>query len=188
MGSLGQNPLSAFESVNLENKNRSQQGCIPVGCVPPAAVAGTAGGDLTRSPSTSPLALGLDQIPLNFPLGCGPRPDPPELPPWLWAWTRSPSISPLAVGLETPPPHDQAPPSPPWTEFLTHPSENITLPQTSFAGGNYCLKLKFNHKCCFRNYIISLSLRSDPGHQMGHSLSKINDILVQQTTNDALNV
>ena len=24
---------------------------------------------------------------------------------------------------------------PPWTEFLTHASENITLPQTSFAGG-----------------------------------------------------
>ena len=28
------------------------------------------------------------------------------------------------------------PPPPPWTEFLTHASENITLPQTSFAGGN----------------------------------------------------
>ena len=26
----------------------------------------------TRSPSTSPLGMGLDQIPLNFPLGCGP--------------------------------------------------------------------------------------------------------------------
>ena len=25
---------------------------------------------------------------------------------------------------------------PPWTEFLTHASENITLPQTSFVGGN----------------------------------------------------
>ena len=24
---------------------------------------------------------------------------------------------------------------PPWTEFLTHATENITLPQTSFAGG-----------------------------------------------------
>ena len=23
-----------------------------------------------------------------------------------------------------------------WIEFLTHASENITLPQTSFAGGN----------------------------------------------------
>ena len=55
---------------------------------------------LARSPSTSPLAVGLDQIPLNFPLGCGPGPDPPQLPPWLWASTRSPSTSPLAVGLD----------------------------------------------------------------------------------------
>ena len=28
-------------------------------------------------------------------------------------------------------------PPPPWTEFLTHASENITLPQTSFAGGKF---------------------------------------------------
>ena len=33
----------------------------------------------------------------------------------------------------------QTPPPPPWTEFLTHASENITLPQTSFAGGNKVL-------------------------------------------------
>ena len=39
------------------------------------------------------------QIPLNFPLGCGPG-------------TRSPSISPLAVGLETPRP--DPPKLPPW--------------------------------------------------------------------------
>ena len=26
--------------------------------------------------------------------------------------------------------------TPLWTEFLTHASENISLPQTSFAGGN----------------------------------------------------
>ena len=38
-----------------------------------------------------------------------PRPDPPQLPPWLWAWTRSPSISPLGVGLDQIPP-----PLPPW--------------------------------------------------------------------------
>ena len=29
-------------------------------------------------------------------------PDPPQLPPWVWAWTRSPSTFPLGVGLETP--------------------------------------------------------------------------------------
>ena len=55
----------------------------------------------TRFPSFYTLAVGLDQIPLNFPLGCEPRPDPPQLPPCLvWAWTSSPSISPLAVGLD----------------------------------------------------------------------------------------
>ena len=30
-----------------------------------------------------------------------------------------------------------------WTEFLTHATENITLPQTSFAGGNYMRTLSF---------------------------------------------
>ena len=30
------------------------------------------------------------QIPLNFPLGCGPGPDPPQLTPWVWAWIISP--------------------------------------------------------------------------------------------------
>ena len=39
------------------------------------------------------------------------------------------------------PPQEQAPPPrsrhlPLSTEFLTHAAENITLPQTSFAGGN----------------------------------------------------
>ena len=37
-------------------------------------------------------------------------------------------------------PQNQAPPGTRhphlWTEFLTHVCENITLPQTSFAGGN----------------------------------------------------
>ena len=30
-----------------------------------------------------------------------------------------------------------SPPYPPWTEGMTQACENITLPQTSFAGGNY---------------------------------------------------
>ena len=42
-----------------------------------------------------------------------------------------------------PPPRDQAPLL--WTEFLTHAYENITLPQTSFAGGNKNI-LKTNTK------------------------------------------
>ena len=70
------------------------QECIPVGCVPPAAVGELVliplnfpldvGLDLT--PSISPLGVGLDLIPLNFPLGCGPGSDPPQFPPWVWAW------------------------------------------------------------------------------------------------------
>ena len=48
-------------------------------------------------------------------------------------------------GLHTPPPGPGTPirpdtpetrQPPPWTEFLTHATENITLLQTSFASGN----------------------------------------------------
>ena len=39
------------------------------------------------------------------------------------------------------------PPTPLWTEFLTHASENITLPQTSFAGGNKMSSLQVSHIC-----------------------------------------
>ena len=59
------------------------------------------------------LGGGLNLIPLNFPLGCGPGSDPPQFPPWVWAWIWSPqfppwvwawiwspSISPLGVGLD----------------------------------------------------------------------------------------
>ena len=42
---------------------------------------------------------GLDLIPINFPLGCGPGSYPPQFPPWVWAWTWSPSVSPLGVGV-----------------------------------------------------------------------------------------
>ena len=55
-----------------------EQECIPVGCVLPTAV--TIGGP--------------GWFPLNFSLGCGPGPDLPQLPPWVWAWTRSPSTPP----------------------------------------------------------------------------------------------
>ena len=48
-------------------------------------------------------------------------------------------VSPPAPPSRHPPgadtPQEQTPPPPPWTEFLTHAYENITLPQTSFAGG-----------------------------------------------------
>ena len=80
----------------------------------------------------------------------------PQLPPWVWAW-RPPSgqIPQLPLGCGPgdlqgmlgyhPPPgylqgmlgcHLQCRLGYlPWTEFLTHASENITLPVTSFEGG-----------------------------------------------------
>ena len=53
-------------------------------------------GCLASSPQTSPLGVGLDQIPLKFPLCCGPGPDPLQLPP-------------VGCGPGDPP-QDQAPP------------------------------------------------------------------------------
>ena len=52
--------------------------------------------------SISPLGVGLDLIPLNFPLGCGPGPDPPQFPPWVWAWRGVPPS--WGVSLEGVPP------------------------------------------------------------------------------------
>ena len=55
----------------------------------------------TRSSSCRRAGGGrLDLIPLNFPLGCGPGPDPPQFPPWVWPGPDPPQ--PLGVGLETP--------------------------------------------------------------------------------------
>ena len=61
------------------------------------------GGSL-HPPSGPGRPLGTRDTPLDQ--GDSPRPgrapwaDPPQLPPWLWAWTGSPSTSPLAVGLD----------------------------------------------------------------------------------------
>ena len=48
------------------------------------------------------------------------------------------------------------PPPPPWTEFLTHTSQNIKLPQTSFVGGNHLLVTssfgKSRMPLCFYNW------------------------------------
>ena len=68
-----------FGSINIQE-------CILVGCVAPTASL-SGGGGLASSPSTSPWGI-----------GCEPGPDPPQLPPWLWAWR--------------PPLPDQAPPLP----------------------------------------------------------------------------
>ena len=95
-----------------------KQECIPVGCVPPACCPylpactvpgeGTWPGECTWSWGVY-LVLGMYLVPGVPGLGrCVPGPGgvPAQVLP------------------------------PPWTEFLTHASENIPLPQTSFAGGN----------------------------------------------------
>ena len=116
---LGSNPFDG--NFLASNSTRMHSSRMRTACSSSRHGGGGCPNPLARSLSTSPLGVGLDQIPLNFPLGCGFGPDPPQLPPWVWAWTRSPSTSPLGVGLETPPlgqgtplgpgvPQDQAPP------------------------------------------------------------------------------
>ena len=74
--------------ITCLNKN-----AFPVGWVLPAAVA----------------VRGLDLIPLNFPLGCGSGSDPPQYPPWVWAWNLIPLNFPLGCG-----PGPDSPQFPPW--------------------------------------------------------------------------
>ena len=77
-------------------------------------------------PPQLPLGCGPGPDPLNFPLGCGPGPDPTQLPPWVWAWTWSPSTSPLDVGLETSPQPD-SPKLPPW-DWAWKPARHAGIP------------------------------------------------------------
>ena len=100
----------------------------------------------TRSSSTSPLDVGLDQIPLNFPFGCGPG-DPQPLETcckacWDTAcnacWDSTPSPwRPAARHAGIAPPCGQ-----------THTCKHITLPQTSFAGGSNESKPKHIFHTC----------------------------------------
>ena len=109
----------------LSGENSHEEECIPVGCVPSAAVAVCWGVSLPQcmvgytpqpDPSTSPLGMGLE-IPLarppNLPLGIGLETLPhqtPQLPLWVCAWRppqTDPSTSPLGTALETPPPRTE---------------------------------------------------------------------------------
>ena len=133
-----------FKFANFDSK----QECIPVGCVPSAAVAVTDGastprpgqapprcgpGDpLARSPSTSPWVRAWRppcQIPLNFPQGVG-------LETCKACWDTIPPLENCCKAWwdttwnacwDTPPPP---------VNRMTDRCKNITLPQTSFAGGN----------------------------------------------------
>ena len=84
-------------------------------------------------PLNFPLGVGMDLIPLNFPLGYGPGSDPPQFPPWLWAW-RGASLAGGLPGRGGLPPCTEAEPLP--VNRMTDRCKNITLLQTSFAGGN----------------------------------------------------
>ena len=64
------------------------------------------------SPHTPKQAPPLEQTPLNFPLGCGPGPDPPQLPPWVLAWR---------------PPQPDPPKLPPWV-WAWKPARHAGIP------------------------------------------------------------
>ena len=57
----------------------------------------------------------------------------------------------------------------PWTEWLTHACENITLPQTLFTGGN-------NGYFAWRNVLNCLSIKILLLHQMFFSSQSVNNI------------
>ena len=132
---------------------------------------------------------GLPQCMLGYPPGCGPGDTPPpvwawrhplgmgletppgqtpQLPPWVWAWRPA-----RHARIPAPPGHLKGmlgyhlqcmlgyhPPPTLSTEFLTHTSENITLPQTSFADGNKGTNEVMEHhshaRTCFLHGVILL--------------------------------
>ena len=98
------------------HNSTTKQECIPVGCVPPVAVAvycSGGGACLSACWDTHPPPLGVGQ---ETPTGCGPETPPPgvglEIPPGvdletpqMWAWRLPAGVgleTPLGVGLETP--------------------------------------------------------------------------------------
>ena len=112
--SLGGNHFSSCKSP-IFGQDSTQEECIPVGCVPPTAAAvqsAPGGGVSTRHP-------------------------PDQAPPWEQTPLDQGPLRPATPQEQAPHPRSRParPGTPPlWTEFLMHASENITLPQTSFAG------------------------------------------------------
>ena len=109
----------------------------------------------------------------------------PQLPPWVWAWRPPLPARPLnfpfgcgpgnlqdmlgyhpsaARHAGIPPAMHAGIPSPPlpWTEFLTQATKNITLPQTSIAGGkNLLVSSTFcNRAFPPRNILLKLFINS----------------------------
>ena len=98
--------------------------CIPVGCVPPARWPFPVVSDGEESSAQPPLMQ--TPPPRCIPPGCSP----------LWIQTsllmQTPSAECRPHGCRPPPPNADPPP----VDRMTEACENITLPQTSFAGGN----------------------------------------------------
>ena len=60
---------------------------------PPKADTLRAGTPWPDPPQLPPWVWALTRSP-QLPLGCGPGPDPPQLPPWVWAWSPPPQPDP----------------------------------------------------------------------------------------------
>ena len=124
-----------------EIKLTCKQECIPVGCLPPAAVT-VGGGSASVHAGIDPPQVWAwrppSQIPLNFPLGCGPG-DPPGQIPLNFPLGCGPGNPQGMLGyhpLETcckacwiPPAMHAGIPLPPSVNRITDTCKNITLPQ-----------------------------------------------------------
>ena len=123
------NKLTFFYSVMVHGELRKQE-CIPVGCVPPAAVPVFFGGGGvclsafwdTHTPlvvglGTPPPGVGLETPTARHPILPGSGPE--DLPP-----SQTPNL-PLGVGLETPPLPDSS--SSPWV-WAWKPARHAGMP------------------------------------------------------------
>ena len=107
-------------STHASTVAQNKQECIPVGCVPPAAVAICGEGSASVHAGMHPTGCGPGDPPR-----CGPGEPPgvgletppgqtPQTPPWVWAWK--------------PARHAGMPPLSP-VNRITDTCKNITLPQ-----------------------------------------------------------
>ena len=113
--------LSVSKSVSLSasrclgvptnRKRKIKQECIPVGCVPPAAVVVCWGGSASVHAGIPPRVWAWRPPPphvfLKTPLGVGlenPPGQTPQLPPWVWAWRPA-----MHAGIPPPPVDRQTP-------------------------------------------------------------------------------
>ena len=103
--------------------------------IPPEQAHSPRAGTPSQIPLNFPLGCGPGPDPLNFPLDYGPGPDPSKFPPWVWAWKPArhagipPPWRPAARHAGIPPAMHAgiAPPTP--VNRITDACENIALPQ-----------------------------------------------------------